>query len=92
MLNYNKIIDNENFITAISNIYGRWLDEQMYESGDEYRDVLVSLLKKYNGEDIDITNVKFRKRPFGIKFTTPCDNKVWQLKVTMRTIGIQRIG
>ena len=92
MLNYNKIIDNEKFITAIGQTYWRWLDERMYESGDDYRDVLVSLIKDYNGEDIDIANVKFCKRPFGVKFTTPCDNKVWQLSVTMRTIGLQRIG
>ena len=92
MLNYNKIIDNEKFVTAIGHIYWRWLDEQQYESPSSYKDVLVSLIKDYNGEDIDIANVKFCRRPFGVKFTTPCDNKVWQLSVTMRTIGLQRIG
>ena len=92
MLNYNKIMGDNAFINAICSIYARWMDEQQYESGDDYRDVLVSLIKDYNGEDIDIANVKFCKRPFGVKFTTPCDNKVWQLSVTMRTIGLQRIG
>ena len=92
MLNYNKIMGDNAFINAICSIYARWMDEQMFESAEDYKDVLVSLIKKYNGEDIGIENAKFCRRPFGVKFTTPCDNWKWQLKVTSRTIGIVRIG
>ena len=62
------------------------------EDINDYAPVMVNLIKKFNGQDVEIADVKAIKRPFGIKFTTPNDGKRWQLKRTMTSIGIMRIG
>ena len=90
MLNYNKIL-NDGFINSVDNLFGRWLDEWMYEDIRDYANVIVSLIKSHNGEPLDITDIEPCEKPFGVKFTTPCDNKRWQLARTMTTISIKPI-
>ena len=92
MLDYNTLCSSREFVNGISNLFSRWLDEQQYEDINDYAPVMVNLIKKFNGQDVEIADVKAIKRPFGIKFTTPNDGKRWQLKRTMTSIGIMRIG
>ena len=92
MLNYNKIMEDENFLTTIDYLFSRWLDEHEYEDINEYAKAIVKAVKTANGEPIEMADIKPCKRPFGIKFTTPCDGKRWQFKRTMYEISIMRIG
>lgn len=88
---YDDLLANQDFVLTFSNLYCRWLDESKYEDINDYKEVLVKAIQKAL-PDLTITDVKAKKRPFGLEFTTPSDNKRWQLYHTSRTLGVKRIG
>lgn len=92
MLNYNQVCNSDKFQNVVINLFCRWLDEKDYEDINDYAPILVNVVKENNGEPLEMTDIVACKRPFGIKFTTPCDGKRWQLKVTTRSLGIVRIA
>lgn len=92
MLNYNKVANDTKCLNIVTNLFCRWLDEHEYEDINDYVPHIVKAVKDANGAPLEMTDIKPCKRPFGIKFTTPCDGKRWQLKRTMTTWGIIRIG
>ena len=88
---YDDLMQNQDFVLTFSNLYGRWLDECKYEDINDYKNVIVSAIGKAL-PDLQMTDIKATKRPFGMTFTTPSDNKRWQLYHTSRTLGVKRIG
>lgn len=88
---YDTLLDNQEFVLTFSNLYCRWLDECKYEDINDYKEVIVKAIQKVL-PDLQMTDIKAKKRPFGITFKTPSDNKVWQLYRTTSNIGVKRIG
>ena len=88
---YDDLLANQDFVLTFSNLYYRWLDEKEYEDINDYKNVIVSAIGKAL-PNLQMTDIKATKRPFGITFTTPSDNKRWQLCHTSRKLGVKRIG
>lgn len=62
----------------------RWLDEQEYEEFSEY----VTAATKGFPEPFKVLSVT--KRPFAVKFSHPCDKRVFQIKVG-RKISLETV-
>lgn len=88
---YDDLLANQDFVLTFSNLYYRWLDECKYEDINDYKNVIVSAIQKAL-PDLQMADIKASKKPFGMTFTTPSDNKRWQLYHTSRTFGVKRIG
>lgn len=91
MLDWKKVLEDKKFTTLATNLFIRWLDESEYEDINEYAEVLMDGIKKANGSPLEVKDVVACKRPFGVKFTTPCDNKRWQFKHTTTYYSLKRI-
>lgn len=88
---YDILLQNKCFTNTFTNLYCRWLDEYKYEDINDYKDVIVSAIRKAL-PNLEMTDIKACKRPFGIEFKTPTDGKVWKVYHTTRTFGVKRIG
>ena len=87
---YNILINNKGFEMTFGNLFSRWLDEKEYEDINQYKEVIVSAVKKVL-PNLVMSDIKPTKRPFGITFSTE-DGKRWRIFHNMREFGVKRIG
>ena len=91
MLQPNKLIGNKDFRDNIGYLFDRWyFDEWENEDISDYAKAMVNSIKRFNGEDVSITDIKPTKKPFGVKFKA--DGKRYWLKHTTRYISLQNIN
>ncbi len=69
---FRSLVNDENVLNTFVSLYERWQDEKKYEDFKEYAKVMGNSTSGVLGE---ITGVKGTKRPFGIKFIAPNNNK-----------------
>ena len=61
-----SIVNNQNILNLMYNLYERWQDEYRYEDPKEYQEAIFKAITKEH-PNIPLTNPTFTKRPFGIK-------------------------